>query len=270
MESKTNDTIKIINSQEQLNKLITESNMVIQEEEGIKVILNCDILNYCFKNINFNKINGFTFIKCTFENVSFTDQMHCYFSHCVFKHCNFNHASITRVTFKHCNFDSSLFSFSIFQDIVFLNCNISSTNLFSYCTYITSLEFSGSKSKINFKYICSPMFLPICPEGNIIGYKKVLIDYKNNIRGIAKLFIPNSAKRVNAVGRKCRCDKAKVLSIISLVDGKKYTQAQSFYNSDFIYEVGKIVKVDNFCENRWIECAPGIHFFLTEEEAIDY
>jgi hypothetical protein len=29
-------------------------------------------------------------------------------------------------------------------------------------------------------------------------------------------------------------------------------------------------KVENFNEDRWNECAAGIHFFITREEAIDY
>lgn len=36
------------------------------------------------------------------------------------------------------------------------------------------------------------------------------------------------------------------------------------------HKVGETVAVDNFEEDRWIECAPGIHFFLTAEEAALY
>jgi hypothetical protein len=44
----------------------------------------------------------------------------------------------------------------------------------------------------------------------------------------------------------------------------------SYYDSEFIYKVGELVTVDNFCEDRWKECAPGIHFFITPEEAARY
>lgn len=44
----------------------------------------------------------------------------------------------------------------------------------------------------------------------------------------------------------------------------------SFYDHFFRYHVGKEVSVPNFDENRWHECAPGIHFFMTEEEAVSY
>lgn len=46
--------------------------------------------------------------------------------------------------------------------------------------------------------------------------------------------------------------------------------AYSGYDSEFEYRVGEIVKVDNFDTNRWHECAPGIHFFITRKEAVDY
>ena len=44
----------------------------------------------------------------------------------------------------------------------------------------------------------------------------------------------------------------------------------SDYDSTFVYEVGKIVSVDNFDDDRWNECAPGIHFFINREEAVKY
>ena len=103
-----------------------------------------------------------------------------------------------------------------------------------------------------------------CPEeGSFIGYKKA--DNK-----IVKLLITEDAKRSSATSRKCRCSKAKVLSITS-IDGKKnFEKVTSDYNINFIYEVGKIVEVENFDDNRWNECSAGIHFFITREEAVTY
>ena len=103
-----------------------------------------------------------------------------------------------------------------------------------------------------------------CPEeGSIVGYKKA------NDK-IVKLLILEDSKRSSATNRKCRCDKAKVLSIESADGKEKFTEAESDYDSNFIYRVGEIVKVDNFCEDRWEECAAGIHFFITKQEAINY
>ena len=104
-----------------------------------------------------------------------------------------------------------------------------------------------------------------CPDfGMFIGFKKAS-GY------IVVLEIPEDAKRLSATGRKCRCDKAKVLEIQN-VGGTKADVAnvKSDYDSTFVYEVGKTVSVDNFCEDRWQECSPGIHFFINRQEAVNY
>ena len=78
------------------------------------------------------------------------------------------------------------------------------------------------------------------------------------------------ALRSSATSRKCRCSSAKVLAIEN-IDGSEYGDViASNYDPIFLYKVGEIVKVENFDTNRWNECAPGIHFFLTREEAVKY
>ena len=109
----------------------------------------------------------------------------------------------------------------------------------------------------------------ICPEGAIIGWKAVYAD--DGMKLIAKLLIPGDAKRSNATGRKCRASKAQVLSIENLDKAPFNGKAHSGYDERFIYEVGKtVIPTERFDDNRWEECAPGIHFFLTREEAVDY
>ena len=110
-------------------------------------------------------------------------------------------------------------------------------------------------------------FIPYaCPDfGMFIGFKKA----RDNL--IVVLEIPEDAKRLSATGRKCRCDKARVLEIQNL-DGTKSdkTEAVSQHDKDFIYRVGEIVSVPDFCEDRWNECSKGIHFFINRQEAVDY
>ena len=109
-------------------------------------------------------------------------------------------------------------------------------------------------------------FYPLqCPEtGSFIGHKKAS-GY------IVELEICANAKRSSATSRKCRCSKAKVLSITHL-DGSDsgLTEVRSNYSKEFVYRVGETVEVPDFDENRWNECAPGIHFFVTREEAVKY
>ena len=105
-----------------------------------------------------------------------------------------------------------------------------------------------------------------CPEkGSFTGFKKVRGNY------IVELEILADALRSSATGRKCRCSKAKVVSITN-PDGSKAeeTSACSGWDPNFIYSVGEVVEVKDFDTNRWNECAPGIHFFITRQEAIDY
>ena len=44
----------------------------------------------------------------------------------------------------------------------------------------------------------------------------------------------------------------------------------SGYDPKFLYMVNETVTVSNFCENRFLECASGIHFFINRKEAVDY
>ena len=102
-----------------------------------------------------------------------------------------------------------------------------------------------------------------CPEiGSFIGFKKAH-------DGIVTLKITEDAKRSSATTRKCRCNKAEVIQIEGF-DGKQLTQTCSAYDKSFIYRVGDVVEVDDFCEDRWDECSTGIHFFITKEEAVNF
>ena len=106
----------------------------------------------------------------------------------------------------------------------------------------------------------------VCQEkGSFIGYKKC----RNNL--IVELEIPEDAYRCSATSKKCRCSKAKVLSITNL-DGSesKSGVAVSKYDSSFVYRIGETIEVTDFDQNRWNECSTGIHFFMNREDAIKY
>ena len=109
-------------------------------------------------------------------------------------------------------------------------------------------------------------FIPMaCPDtGSFIGFKKAS-------GHIVMLGIPEDARRLSATGRKCRCDKAIVIRIEEM-DGttSDLTEVTSDRDSGFVYKVGKMVSVPNFCEDRWQECSAGIHFFINRQEAVNY
>ena len=140
----------------------------------------------------------------------------------------------------------------------FYGANLRSANL-------SGADLSGA-NLLNVRYDeCTGFFALVCPEeGSFIGYKKA--------NGhIVKLRITEDALRSSATSRKCRCSKAEVLSITTL-DGKDdgLTSIPSNYDSNFIYRVGTTVEVEDFETDRWDECAAGIHFFITRQEAVQY
>ena len=131
---------------------------------------------------------------------------------------------------------------------------------------LRSADLSDAKNTDKIVWNAHTAFYPLqCPEtGSFIGYKKAA-------GKIVMLEICADAKRSSATSRKCRCSKAKVLSITHL-DGSDsgLTEVRSDYSKEFVYCVGETVEVPDFDENRWNECAPGIHFFVTREEAVKY
>lgn len=126
--------------------------------------------------------------------------------------------------------------------------------------------YGANLSGANIREAKNIPFIPYaCPcTGSFTGYKKA--------HGlIVELEIMEDARRCSATGRKCRCDKAKVLSIKN-IDGSisDLKEIASDYNNDFIYTVGEIVEEPDFDEDRWSECTQGIHFFINFQEAVNY
>ena len=104
-----------------------------------------------------------------------------------------------------------------------------------------------------------------CPtDGSFIGWKKAS-GY------IVKLQIPENARRSSAGGEKCRCDKALVIEIQN-IDGTNadIETVCSDHDENFVYAVGATVEVSDFDDDRWNECAPGIHFFIDRRAAVEY
>ena len=109
-------------------------------------------------------------------------------------------------------------------------------------------------------------YIPLnCPsEGSFIGWKKVC-------GNLIKLEIPEDAKRLSSVSMKCRCDKAKVLSVWNMRLKEEVSEVVNHaYNQNTLYKVGEMVYPDYFDEDRWNECSHGIHFFINKQDAINY
>lgn len=110
-------------------------------------------------------------------------------------------------------------------------------------------------------------------EGDIIGWKKAWTDDTMPPKSvIVKLLIPADAQRSNGTGRKCRASTARVLDLQDKQGNSlpPDTTAYSGHDTDFTYKKGETIHVEDFDTNRWKECAPGIHFFITRIEAAEY
>ena len=122
-----------------------------------------------------------------------------------------------------------------------------------------SLRCADLRGAINIPFIALS-----CPsKGAFIGWKKVR-DY------LIKIEITEDAKRCSATTNKCRCDRAKVLSITSIKSGEEIQELCNDRYSACVYKVGEMVYPDKFDDDRWNECSNGIHFFINRQEAINY
>ena len=108
-------------------------------------------------------------------------------------------------------------------------------------------------------------FWSVCPEeGSFNAFKKLADD------AIAKLFIPEHAKRSSGTTRKCRCSEALVVEIKDRNGnnvGEGFSKYKDRSGCELLYKVGKTVYPDGFDDDRWNECSNGIHFFMTRREA---
>lgn len=130
------------------------------------------------------------------------------------------------------------------------------------CTNLDKVDFTGA----NMHYAKNIPPLPMaCPsEGSFIAWKRA--------GGfILKLKVPAKARRSSATTRKCRCDKAKVLTI-EKIDGTPagVDFVASDYDKSFIYRIGETACVKNFDADRWTQCTSGIHFFIDRLDAVKY
>ena len=147
--------------------------------------------------------------------------------------------------------------------------NLRGANLLGANLRVANLRGANLRDALNASLVFAQTC--VCPQkGSFIGFKKASC-CGSGVSCIVELEIPADAKRSNASGRKCRASKARVVSITDL-EGNAVDDDQSafsLYDNTFIYSVGATVEpAEPFDEDRWNECAPGIHFFITREEAV--
>ena len=171
--------------------------------------------------------------------------------------------SLSSANLRSANLSSANLSYADLSYANLRSADLSSANLSYADLSYANLSYADLSSAKNSELAIA--MTRILPQGTIIGWKKLM----NGV--IAKLRIPESAKRSHAFGRKCRAEFADVLELIG-ADGKPFGgSAESSYEKGFGYTVGATVKPSRAFSEEWQdECAPGIHFFITREEAENY
>lgn len=231
-----------------------------------------------FSNITFSDLRLCEKIMCecifrevTFQNCQFFSTVfrECHFIRCQFKNCKIVSSSIEKCFFsfssaQQCDSINNRIFNSFFCDCSFFNSNS------EYDTFYSSSFFSEENTANDCALTYSAIrdcfgLLPTCPEkGSFIGFKQLQHDI------IVELEIPADARRISGFSRKCRADKAIVLGFYNKKGEPlpNLTHEYSRYDGNFVYTRGKVVRADDFDPER-TTCAPGIHFFLTFQEAVD-
>lgn len=254
---------------------------------------------YCnFKcvDISHSDFEGCTFTNCLFEcnNLSY-----CNFRNCIFRSTEspmFSDSRLESARFIGCHLLGVSFSGCQAQDIFIDEGSHAYSLHFCQCELersVISPLYTGELvlSKCNLVYAsikpvsesCIPLKVTISHcitvgadfgPGQIARYgtilKEEMLGYKKCRDGIiVTLRIPAGAVVLQPNMGKCRTNVAEVVSIEDS-DGNPVSVAFSKWNGSYGYRFGEVKRVDNFCLDPSVECAPGIHFFKTKEEAEAY
>lgn len=183
-------------------------------------------------------------------------------------HSNLSKASLrdtnlTRTVIQGTSLISSILIRANLENASLVNSDITYANLTGANLFCAGVENTKGMDFVVVNNSTKFYFLQCPQEGSFIGYKKAN-DH------IVKLEICEDAMRSSSTTRKCRCSKAKVLGIEWIDSPTDLMSVRSDFDPTFVYTIGRTVEVKNFDKNRWKECAPGIHFFMTRDEAINY
>lgn len=184
------------------------------------------------------------------------DMCYTFFTESTMISVNFTEANLKYGVFADCDLTNAVFCGEVLAYADLQRAELSGADINH--AILTESLLSGAKNVPDIPYACRK-------TGSFIAYKAVTHG------NIAKLEIPADARRVSATGKICRCDKAKALQILNQ-NGKDagVREAESIYHPGFCYEVGEIISVPDFDEDRWHECSEGIHFFIEFDDAAKY
>lgn len=267
-------------SQEELNNLLDNHELWLKNPSNDKNRLILRNYNLSFLEIKNRDLSDALFYKCNMYNMKiqncdlsstrlFNNKMNCI----MFYICNLNKTKIDsnnllRGAFVNCILTNVQLVNTVLSEVGIKDCTLTNVQLVN--TNLAKAKIRNCKLDNIVANPFTSFYNLQCPEeGSFIGFKKA---YINTTPVIVKLQITEDSLRSSSTSRKCRCSKAKVLSI-SYLDGiecPEDTIALSQHDNNFIYKIGEILEIKDFEKDRWKECAAGIHFFITREEAVNY
>jgi hypothetical protein len=264
------------------------------DENGVAT--QADVNEYVKKHEEWVRTGGDGFtIPCEFVGVKFNDIWfgetlltgsiftRCELLHCCFAGADLGNASFAGSLIVDCDFSSAKLTAADFSNAKVHGSDFSGARLryasclgteFEWCNFREADFTNAHLSTAKFERYCSfssttTGYWPVCPStGSFTAYKKAYSEWGESL--IVTLLIPAGARRSSATTRKCRADKAVVLDIRGLRTNEQHKIAVSHFDHKFEYKLGEVVSVPNFNPDRWEECAEGIHFFITREEAEIY
>lgn len=164
-------------------------------------------------------------------------------------HVNMRMANLQSAKFtSSCITENCCFERAHLTNATFTSASISKDTSFDFAD-LHGCEFDGDEKNRLGRILDRP----------VTGYKK------SREGDIVTLEIPKGAIVFSINNNKCRTNIAKVVD----TDGKP--ELSSIFDKEFKYRVGdEIAPIGEFELMYNVECAPGIHFFLTREEAEAY
>jgi hypothetical protein len=241
------------------------------------------------EELKYISFKGCVFESREFEDIEFytCEFIMCGMSYMMFTNCKFTSPSFTYTDLHNSNFACCQFDCGCFDFVNLNNINCAYTN-FEYFRLYNSTFQSSTFSNCEFDIDCQEncdfkraafvetnlnVSSHVPDTGSFIGWKKAKISHDkcdDDEYYIVKLRIPEDARRSNAGRSKCRADKAYVEDIQDLDGNSVDKVVESMWDSKFKYQKWQIVTEPNFCENRFEECARGIHFFLNRDDAVNF
>jgi hypothetical protein len=222
---------------------------------------------------------------------------------------NLTGTNLYRANLKNANLENANLAFANLKNANLENANLISTNLYRANlenTYLAYANLSGANLKnanlacadleganlayanlanadlenanlTNAKMPDKPVILPSVGEA-IIGFKKLA----NNI--VIKVEIPADADRVTTwKSRKCRASALRVIEVMQNPDNISTDCMPGWYDQSFVYslakpetsgeagdKLGELHHPDQFDSDGRLDCRPGLHFFMTLEEAVEW